>query len=397
MKNFLILVMVAALFLFGCSKQEKSNFEEPLASLDEQFEEYEIVTLDVSSIITQAVGKESLTLNLGMEEKPEWVFNVQYHNFYHKDYTLYESNAQGDWVEVSKTDRNDAYHGLSVNKSHRAMFVVRENEFTATIFEDGRELFMEPLSNYIEGSPADQYIYYFVGGDKAAAHHSCGVSEEEISTYQQSVEGNSNGHAKADQCRDMSITYVADYQYRGKFSNNTTNTRNYIEDRIKFASYRYWNYNDYPLYFNLYNAYIRTTTSNAPTSSTNSSTALSEFRTWARANITTRDCSLLFTGRDFGTLFGRAYVGTVCKSTSSGQKRAFGIVTKNSGISSGTYNKVTAHEVGHTLGCSHQTSGFMQQGNHNNTGMASGTRSELNTYISSNNSCIPLRTCVNFD
>lgn len=399
MKNFLILLAIATFFLIGCGKQENNSFEEAEASLDQQFEEYEIVTVDVANIVTQTSEKytESFTLNLGIEDKPEWEFQVQYHDFYHKDYKCYETNAQGGWVEVFRKDRSNAYHGLSKNKKHRAMFIVRNHEFTGTIFEDGREMFIEPLSNYVEGSPADQYIYYFVGGDKGAAHHSCGVSEEEIRAYQESVANASGSMGKAVQCRDMSITYVADYQYRGKFSNNTTNTRNYIEDRIKFASYRYWNYNDYPLYFNLYTSYVRTTTSNPPTTSTNSSTALSEFRTWARANISTRDCSLLFTGRDFGTLFGKAYVGTVCKYTSSGQKRAFGMVTKNSGISSGTYNKVTAHEVGHTLGCSHQTSGFMKQGNHSSTGMAAATEQELDNYISSNNSCMPLRTCVNFD
>jgi hypothetical protein len=398
MKNLLILMFVATFFIIGCSKQDNNTLEQSVAALDQQFEEYKIVTLDVASIVAQTAGKydAAFTLNLDLEEKPEWVFNVKYHDFYHKDYTFYESNAQGDWVEVARTGRSDAYHGSSINKAHKALFIVRDYEITATIFEDGREVIIEPLANYVEGSPADQYIYYFVEADKEAENHTCGVSEEEIAAYQQSVDHHGHPH-KADQCRDMSITYVADYEYRGKFSNNTTNTRNYIEDRIKFASYRYWNYNDYPLYFNLYTAYVRTTTSNPPTTSTNSSTALSQFRTWARANISTRDCSLLFTGRNFGTLFGKAYVGTVCKFTSGGDKRAFGMVTKNSGISSGTYNKVTAHEVGHTLGCSHQTSGFMKQGNHSTTGMATATEQELDAYIASNNSCMPLRNCVNFD
>lgn len=398
MKNRLIVMLVATFFIIGCSKQGKNTMEGSLASLDEQFEEYEIVTVDVQRIVNQTTGKYegTFTLNLGIEEQPEWVFEVQYHDFYHKDYKAYESNAQGGWVEIPRTDRSDAFHGLSLNKAYKAMFIVRDYEFTGAILKDGREIFIEPLSIYVEGSPADQYIFYFVDGDKAGDRQSCGVTEEEIEAYQQSLHDHSHGH-KAAQCRDMSITYVADYQYRSKFSNNTTSTRNYIEDRIKFGSYRYWNYNDYPLFFNLYTSYVRTTTSNPPTSSTNSSTALSEFRSWARSNITTRDCSLLYTGRNFGSLYGKAYVGTVCKYTSSGQKRAFGMVTKNSGVSSGTYNKVTAHEVGHTLGCSHQTSGFMQQGNHSSTTMAAATEQELDNYIASNNSCIPLRTCVNFD
>jgi len=60
---------------------------------------------------------------------------------------------------------------------------------------------------------------------------------------------------------------------------------------------------------------------------------------------------MLFTGRNFENLFGIAYTGTVCKFF-NGQRRAFGFVTKNSGISATTYNKVTAHEIGHNLGCS---------------------------------------------
>ena len=382
MKSILIAMLVSTFFIIGCGKQGKNTIEESLPALDAQFEEYEIVTVDVQRIVNQTTRKydASFTLNLGLAAKPEWVFEDQYHDFYHKDYKTYESNAQGEWVEVSNTDRSDAYHGLSLNGGHKAMFIVRDYEFTGIIIEHGQEIALEPLSIYVEDSPADQYIVYFVEGDKAATRQTCGVTEAEINAYQQSIINHSHGN-KAAQCRDMSITYVADYEYRGKFSNNTTSTRNYIEDRIKFGSYRYWNYNDYPLFFNLYNSYVRTSTSNPPTSSTNSSTALSEFRSWARSNILTRDCSLLYTGRSFGSLYGKAYVGTVCKRNSSNQKRAFGLVTKNSGVSSGTYNKVTAHEVGHTLGCSHQSSGFMKQGNHSSTTMAAATEDELDDYI----------------
>lgn len=401
MKN-LFKKLVAFLFIVtlvtSCSHNESALddlVQQKYAALDNLFSAYTVVKIDKDKLLDYSKQNhdQQFQLDLQIPEKPNWVFNVEFHDFFKGEYKAFETDADGNWVEVIRNDRSDAYHGQSSDLESRAMFIMEDHLFTGNIYEGDEEYFMEPLDRFVEGVSADLYVYYNADADIAGKNSTCGNTDEDFVPGENDLGNTAMDRAN---CREMSITYVADYQYRGKFSNNSTSTRNYIENRLRYGSYRYWGYNGYPLYFWLYRSYVRTTTSNAPTTSTNSSTALSQWRTWARANVSNGDSNLLYTGRDFGTLFGRAYVGTVCKYTSAGQRRAYGLVTKNSGISASTYNKVTAHEVGHNLGCSHQTTGFMKQGNHNNTTMASGTVSELNSYISSNNGCMPLRTCVSY-
>ena len=385
-----ILVLVAS-----CSKNQSDLdglVQREYSELDDLFLSYTVVKVDKDKLLdhSKMMHDQKFELNLELKEKPNWVFNVEFYNFYKDDYKAFETDAEGNWVEVIRTDRSDSYHGLSKDKESRAMFIIEDEIFTANIYEGEQEYFIEPLSRFVKDASPDLYVYYTPEADIAAKSITCGNTDEDF--VAEEYNSGNEASSRAD-CREMSLVYVADYQYRGKFSNNTVNTRNYIENRTRYASYRYWGYNDYPLHFWLFRSYIRTTTSNAPTTSTNSSTALSQWRTWGRANVSNGDCNLLFTGRDFGSLYGKAYTSTVCKYT-SGQRRSFGLVTKNDGVSSTTYNKVTAHEVGHTLGCSHQTSGFMKQGNHGSTTMASATETELDNYISSNNGCMPLRSCV---
>ena len=199
-------------------------------------------------------------------------------------------------------------------------------------------------------------------------------------------------------CSDMSLNYVADYEmWNNKFGRNDTDMRNYIENRLKFASYRYWGYNGYPLYFRLYTRYTRKDFNNRPMTSGDRSGALAEWRTWGNNpdNIRYADERVLFTGRDYGGLFGIAYTRAMCRRTND-QYLSFAYVTKIDGISPAVYSKVTGHEVGHNLGAGHQDEGFMQQGRHSNRGMPQSTRSELDSHLSGNSSCLDPRECVNY-
>jgi len=396
-KNFYC-VLIVFLFLASCQKDKVSeeNVSEQLRfeQLDELFTDYKVVTIAHQAILQHSLAhtEQGFTLDLQMEEKPSWVFTMNYHEFYDPDYKAYESDSNGNWVEVERVGRSDAFHGQSVDKQNRAMFIMEDQLLTGSIYEGDIEYFMEPLNRFVSTASPNQYVYYRTDADIIGNAATCGNSEADFSVI--SDPGNSTALSPRASCRDMSVTYVADYEYRGKFGNNTTSTRNYIENRLRYGSYRYWGYNSYPLYFRLWRSYIKTNTYNRPATSTNSSTFLSQFRAWCRAgNISHGDSNLIYTGRNFGTLFGKAYVGTVCKFY-NGQRRAYAMVTKNSGISASVYSKVTGHEVGHMLGCSHQSTGFMKQGNHSNSSMPTATRNELNNYIASNNSCMPYRTCV---
>lgn len=381
------------------SDSEKLRFEE----LNELFTDYEIVTLPNQALLQHSLENKSqeFAIDLEIDEKPSWVFNVNYHEFYDTDYKTFESDENGGWIEVQRDYRSDAYHGQSVDKKSRAMFIMEDEFLTGSIYDGDIEYFLEPLNRFVASASAEQYVYYRIDADINGQSIMCGNDDSDSFSIEENTDEATGGETSLSTratCRDMTVTYVADYEYRGKFGNNTNSTRIHIENRLRYGSYRYWGYNQYPLYFRLWRSYIRTNTSNRPATSSNSSTFLSQFRSWSRAgNIGHGDSNLIYTGRNFGSLYGKAYVGVVCKYTSSGQRRAYGMITKIDNVSNGTYNKVTAHEVGHNLSCSHQSTGFMKQGNHSNSSMATATKNQLNSYISSNSSCMPNRTCVWYD
>lgn len=389
--------LLLALGTFGCQQSDDLNpsgagtprFE----SLDRAFTDYEVVTLAVDELLTQSADNKTggFVLDLDLPNKPNWVFTVQYHDFYDADYQAFESDANGDWVEVVRTGRSDAFHGQSVDKQSRAMFIMEDEHLSGEIYEGDVQYGLEPLSQYEASAPRDQYVYYRLDADIAAMQADCGNDGAGHD------DAPANVPLKAAQCRDMSVTYVADYAYYQKFGNNTANTRSFIENRLRYGSYRYWGYNEYPLYFRLYASYVQTNDSNTPATSSDSRTFLSQWRDWGNSgNIGRADENVLFTGKDFGGLFGIAYVGQVCRQV-SGNNQAFAMVTKIDRISSAVYSKVTGHEVGHNLGAGHQDTGFMKQGNHTNTSMPQATRNDLDAHIGQYNSCMGLRDCVAYD
>jgi hypothetical protein len=101
---------------------------------------------------------------------------------------------------------------------------------------------------------------------------------------------------------------------------------------------------------------FREGTNNAyPTRITNADQLLTRFqsRSLRKRQAITSDVSFLFTSRKMNDqIVGLAYVGVVCSST----ENSFGIVRL---INSAIDPVTTAHEIGHTLGANHTTSGIM--------------------------------------
>ncbi|PZD78425.1 M12 family metallo-peptidase [Mesonia sp. K7] len=362
-------------------------------SLDEFLGNYEVVEIDAARILEYTLnqGKENtFLLDLQMESHPGWIFNVDFIEVYDENYKAYESDESGNWIEVAP-GRSDTYHGDSRDRKANAIFSVNDHYFSGLIFEGTDEYIIDPVSLYVRGASPNSYVIYKSGDDLTERTLFCDNRDFEPTRDI----GNTENRQMAN-CRELSISYVADYHYYlNRGNSNTTTTRNFINDRVKFASYRYWSYNDYPLYFWLFSSAVRTNTTNQPSSATNTSDALSQFRSWGQAgNMSVGDANILFAGRNFGSAFGRAYTSTTCK-TSGGKRTAYAIVTNSSSASSSSvWNKVVAHEVGHNLSASHTTTGFMKQGDHSNSAMASTTVTELNNYIAGNNGCMPLKTCV---
>ncbi len=392
----LIFAVLTLPILFSSCLKEKIYHENDIVqqytALDKLFSEYTVVEIDTDRILNYSKEKhnEEFVLDLKIQNKPNWVFNVNFYEFFKPDYKVFESNANDDWVEVIRTDRSDAYHGQSVDLKSKSMFIMEEHLFTGNIYEGDTEYFIEPLNRFVNNSSPNLYVYYPINADISGEHATCGNTDEDFLNIEEREPVSTLEYRAG--CREMSITYTADYQLREKFGNNTSSTRNFVENRIRYASYRYWGYNKFPLHLRLYRGYIRTTKGNPPTTSTNPSTSLGQWKTYAKKHLPTADGNLLFTGRNVG-VSGNAYPRTVCRF-SGGARLAFAQIHRWTGASNAFLSKVTAHEIGHLLGALHSTTGFMIPGGYTYTNMAKVSRSEMSSYISRNNSCMPNVTCA---
>jgi hypothetical protein len=403
--TFLLSSCFLLLFLHSCSSdyldEENSNdvdatTEVDLSKLDTFIGNYEIIELNNQDLLEYTLNQgkaNSFTLDLKIESFPNWVFDVGYIEVYDENYKAYESDESGNWIEVSP-GRSDTYHGNSKDMKSNAIFSVNDNYLSGLIFTGTEEYVLDPVNLYVENASPNLYIIYKPKDDLVEKSLFC--DNPDIISDKANLGETSNRQMA--NCRELSISYVADYHYYvNRGGSSTTATRNFINDRIKFASYRYWSYNDYPLYFWLFSSAVKTNLTNQPSTATNTSDALSQWRSYGQdGNISVGDAQILFAGRDFGSSFGRAYTGTTCKTTFwTGKRTAYAIVTNSSSAStSSVWNKVVAHEVGHNLNGSHTTTGFMKQGDHSNSTMSSTTVSEFDNYISNNNGCMPLKTCA---
>ena len=400
MKNVNLFTLgLTLIILFSSCEKEELVYDENLiigqyTALDKLFSEYTVVEIDNDGILDYSKEKhhEEFVLDLNITEKPNWVFNVNFHDFFGEDYKAFDTDANGNWVEIIRKDRSDAYHGQSNDLEKRAIFIMEDHLFTGNIFERNTEYFIEPLNRFVDNASANLYVYYPTAADIEGEKFRCGNTDSHTTADIHDTESEYSSSTKAANCRELAITYVADFQYRAKFDDKSSSTRNYAENRIRFASYRYWGYNNYPLYFKLYRSYIRTTTSNPPSTSNEIWGAKDDFRRWASSNITRGDVNLLFTGRNFGGWHGWAHGTTVCKSPAY----ANAVVTKADGVSASRNNTIVAHEIGHTLSCSHEGWGFMKNGG-NSSGMHPSTRHQLDSYIYWNNWCMPSRSCVSYN
>jgi|GEM_PF-3037068 len=405
--KILSVLLLITFCVIGCQKDQKETVKvEKFEVLDDLFTKYNVVSINNQELLDLSKGKknEVFTLDLKLEEKPNWVFSVQFYDFYSEDYKAYESDLNGNWIEVQRTNRSDAFHGQSSDLESRALFVMEDNHFTGTVIEGNNEFFIEPLSEFVKGADPNLYVYYDISADITGQSTACGNMDQD-ETFIKGDESSSTTLRSSGNCKELSIAYVADYELLQKNNGDVDYTRYYVENMLKYGSYRYWGYNNYPLYFKIYGSYVMTNNSNPPTTSTSIGTSLNQFKAWGNdGNIQVRDCNLLYTGREYISpsgfnYYGIAKVSTVCQSDQDGYK-AFGLcVSKLSGVSSHVQSKVTAHEVGHTLGCGH-TSGtnhdFMAQGKHSSKDMSTITWNALDNYIGANNTCMPSKPCVNF-
>ncbi|MEL6867182.1 MAG: M12 family metallo-peptidase, partial [Bacteroidota bacterium] len=155
--------------------------------------------------------------------------------------------------------------------------------------------------------------------------------------------------------RIIDIAIASDHSMFLKFG-TINNVRNHLEGILNNVQTNYDNEFAQPITFNAVTFFISACAFCDPwTSSTNSSSLLSSFRSWGNDGGfgTGFDIGQLWSNRNFdGTTIGLAYVGTVCGSSRYN-------ICQDFSTNAARLRVLSAHEIGHNLSAQHTPGGIM--------------------------------------
>ncbi|MDP7008856.1 MAG: M12 family metallo-peptidase [Phycisphaerales bacterium] len=215
---------------------------------------------------------------------------------------------------------------------------------------NGEEVWMEPISDRVNGSPEDLYAFYFTH-DVMESDGICGTVDngshfnvddilKMLANYETNVNQRGNIICTAQ------IAFDADYEYYQDYGSVQS-----VEDRINqvINSINIQYEGEVSLSFEITTIIVRNT-SNDPYTTSNCSDLLEQFANEWQSNHggISRDVAHLFTGRNLADCVGIAFTPGVCQSW------AYSLAQSDYGNNYSYTTQVSAHELGHGFSASHQ-------------------------------------------
>ncbi len=184
--------------------------------------------------------------------------------------------------------------------------------------------------------------------------------------------------------RAIDLATDADYEMYIRYGGSTNS---YIASVVNAANVIYQR--DLGLQFNIVKQRVRTSSSQ-PINSTNASTLLNQFTTSVNSEggVPQADVVQLFSGKDLdGSSVGLAWVGVVCQS----HNYSYGL---QQSVGSTLDPLVLAHEIGHTLSASHDSTASIMSSSisSSNAAFSSTSKSQIANYLALRAWCLSTAT-----
>ena len=214
---------------------------------------------------------------------------------------------------------------------------------------NGTEFWMEPVGEKISGSNRNLYAFYLTE-DIIASGGLCGAEDHmDVGRILEMLSvDKGNESLRGDVICTAQLGVDTDYEYYQDWENNTESR---IEQVVNAINSQYED--EVGLTHEITTIIVRSS-SNDPYTSSNAETLLGQFgQEWeTNQSSVPRDLAHLFTGKNLqnGTI-GIAWLGAVC---SNGYE--YGLAQSDCCGSFGCTTDLSAHEMGHNWGASHQTS-----------------------------------------
>ncbi|MEM9293400.1 MAG: M12 family metallo-peptidase [Acidobacteriota bacterium] len=312
------------------------------ASLDELFYDYTVFELDTSAIHQQVERHSALSIHLGNQI---FDLDLQLNDLRDADYraVLMDESGKEQLVDVPVV----TYKGLvQGEKQSLVRLTVQPGFFTGYVQTEEAWVFIDPLSDYIDGASPTDVVVYRDDDVKPDASKTCGSGGLISHAPALLSAAVPTGGSATEAPRRIDVATEADGQYFASYGNPGIFTRAQGIINAVDGLYR----SQLNLTLNITYQHGWSSIPGDPYTSLNASTSLSQLRSWWNSNRASinRDITHKFSGKNFsGSTIGIAYVGVVCNAPSFG----YGISEDQS--SSFIRTQLTAHEIGHNLSANH--------------------------------------------
>lgn len=381
--GILLMSLIVTLMLAACSKPGTTDNEESPYEvvLNKHFKNYEIVTIDYDKIYDQARIQSSsyISVNLNLEAHPDWNFQMKNDNldqYFAPDFEMIEI-GENDVQTKHQMHEVYAMEGFLKSSDQKVIMTFGLGRMEAVIVDGENEYSIEPLFNYDQSAPENLYVLY-KGSELLDNNYTCD-NEENAST-------NHLGDSRAvSNPWKVYLTYVGDYQFYQKYY-NYSNASNYMYWRFYYGNKRYNAYNNVGLDWRLRRSYLYSSSGSAnynPKTKSNKNTFINECSAFYNYGwFVEGNVNYFFTGDNVVGVLGKADgIARMCnqpsKAFSFGEWRSSTYQAQN----------LMAHEVGHTMGCSHDNSSnnFMNASYSKwNTSIGSNARGNILWYLGYN-------------
>ena len=317
------------------------------AALQQVFKRQTLVRLDAASVyafVKQAGMQCNFIIDVGSRYR--WDIDLEQHDLRSGDYIAQSTTDKGV-ITMPRTECVTWAGNLKGSITGQVRLNIQAKKLSGYITYQGKELYIEPLSNFFAAAPADKYVVY-ERGDSRPLEGYCGVTataeqrvNEKLSTL--------NNSALAADCRKIEIATESDWESydEGLSFSDITENLNLVE----------------PLFLAYYNAGIvikyqhQWTTDADPYTGENVCTRKDKLTTYWNSNYSwvKRDMAILYSRASYtGTNIGCAWVGEFDRA--GGDCYAAIQWDYSLGTDAGRRVLVT-HEMSHIFGANHDESG----------------------------------------